>query len=70
MGLVPAGEPVSKLEAAKLIDRAVEEGADARCEHCDAYQSVEPIRAGVWRITVHHDSSCSWLRSRQERRAA
>jgi len=36
------------------------------CEWCDAYQTVEPIRAGVWKITVHHDSDCQWLLARKE----
>ena len=28
------------------------------CDHCDAYQTVQPIVAGVWQITVHHDDHC------------
>ena len=24
------------------------------CDHCDAYQTVRPIEAGVWTISVHH----------------
>jgi hypothetical protein len=31
------------------------------CEHCNAYQTVTPIEAGAWRITVHHDSWCPFL---------
>lgn len=37
------------------------------CESCDAYQTVEPIRADIWRITTHHDDTCPWLRSRRNR---
>ena len=37
------------------------------CESCDAFQTVEPIRAGVWRIAVHHDADCAWLRARRDR---
>jgi hypothetical protein len=33
------------------------------CDHCDAYQTVKPIEAGIWNITVHHDDDCPvWLR--------
>ena len=28
------------------------------CDHCDAYQTVAPVEAGVWTITVHHDDWC------------
>lgn len=28
------------------------------CDQCDAYQTVAPITAGVWTITVHHDDWC------------
>lgn len=39
------------------------EGArvDGGCEHCDAYQTVEAVKAGVWRLTVHHDPGCKRL---------
>jgi hypothetical protein len=40
------------------------------CDSCNAYQTVSPLRTGVWRITVHHDSDCKWLQARHERRAA
>jgi hypothetical protein len=30
------------------------------CDSCDAYQTVQPIEAGVWHITIHHDISCPW----------
>jgi hypothetical protein len=25
------------------------------CEECNAYQTVRPVEAGIWSITVHHD---------------
>jgi hypothetical protein len=28
------------------------------CETCDAFQTVEPIEAGLWMIRVHHDEWC------------
>jgi hypothetical protein len=31
------------------------------CEWCDAFQTVEPIKAGAWKITVHHDPGCTWF---------
>jgi hypothetical protein len=31
------------------------------CGVCDAWQTVRPIEAGVWVITVHHDDSCPVL---------
>lgn len=36
------------------------------CAHCDAYQTVHPASAGVWKITVHHDDWCPWWRKRRE----
>jgi hypothetical protein len=31
------------------------------CEHCDAHQTVEPVEAGVWTLTIHHDDWCPVL---------
>lgn len=31
------------------------------CDRCDAYQTTEPLAAGVWKITVHHDPGCRAL---------
>jgi hypothetical protein len=28
------------------------------CNSCDAYQTVAPVEAGVWTISVHHDDDC------------
>ena len=30
------------------------------CDHCDAYQTVGVVEAGIWTLTVHHDESCPW----------
>lgn len=38
------------------------------CDHCDAYQRVEAVLAGVWALHVFHDEGCSVLR-RQGRHA-
>lgn len=35
------------------------------CDHCNAFQTVVPLRAGVWLLTVHHDDSCAWLARRE-----
>lgn len=40
------------------------------CELCDAYQTVRPVEAGVWDITVHHDDWCPVLRSVERSRGA
>jgi len=52
------------------------EGAEipGGCDQCEAYQTVQPIVAGVWSITVHHDDDCDvFLRhqglNRAQRRA-
>jgi hypothetical protein len=36
------------------------------CEHCDAYQTVRPVSAGMWSISIHHDDWCPVLAQRQE----
>ena len=28
------------------------------CDRYDAYRTVEPVSAGVWLTTVHHDDWC------------
>jgi len=30
------------------------------CAFCDAYQTVAPVRPGVWSMTVHHDDWCEF----------
>ena len=32
------------------------------CEHCDAYQTVEPAFEGVWIFIIHHEDECPfWI---------
>lgn len=40
------------------------------CDHCNAYQTVTPVEAGMWNLRVHHDAWCPWYRARQRRRVA
>ncbi len=35
------------------------------CAYCDAYQTVEPVTAGVWSVAVRHDDWCPFLRDRE-----
>ena len=37
------------------------------CDECDAYQTVSPVEAGVWTVTVHHDDWCPMLRRHRAR---
>lgn len=37
------------------------------CDSCNAYQTVEPLEAGVWMINVFHDERCPVL-ARTEKR--
>ena len=39
------------------------------CGHCDAYQAVAAVAAGVWTLAVHHDDDCPFLAALEERRA-
>ncbi len=34
------------------------------CRHCAAYQTLAPVEAGLWTVTVHHDDRCPWFRRR------
>lgn len=38
------------------------------CDDCDAYQTVEPMFAGAWTITVHHDGWCPFYARVEARR--
>lgn len=38
------------------------------CDHCEAYQTVAPISAGIWNIHVMHDADCPWLAAVEARR--
>jgi hypothetical protein len=33
------------------------------CQDCDAYQTVDSSQAPIYRITVHHDDTCPWLKA-------
>lgn len=37
------------------------------CPSCDAYQTFEPITAGVWSLLVHHDEGCPVLAEHDRR---
>lgn len=37
------------------------------CAHCDAYQTVSPVTAGMWDMTVYHDDWCPFWLARQTR---
>ncbi len=37
------------------------------CDRCDAYQTVEAVEPGIWRIDVHHDNWCPFLAARERR---
>jgi hypothetical protein len=37
------------------------------CDHCDAYQTVTLIEAGVFAMTVHHDDDCPFLAEYEKR---
>lgn len=34
------------------------------CDYCEAYQTVQPIEAGAWSVSVMHDDDCPWLAAR------
>ncbi len=36
------------------------------CDHCNAYQTVTAIEAGVWTCNVHHDDWCPWNSAQRE----
>lgn len=38
------------------------------CTECDAYQTVQPVVAGVWNISTHHDTWCPVLAQHRVRR--
>jgi hypothetical protein len=37
------------------------------CKSCNAYQAVQPLRAGVWRVAVYHDDDCPVLAAHEAR---
>jgi hypothetical protein len=56
----PPSEPQEKI--ATKLGRLVGKRIPGGCDQCDAYQTVEPIRAGLWHMTVHHDEWCPRMR--------
>jgi hypothetical protein len=36
------------------------------CPDCDAYQTTQPVSAGVWMIHVHHDNRCPSFTQRRD----
>lgn len=38
------------------------------CDHCDAYQTVVPLEAGVWSLNTHHDDWCPFLAEHESKR--
>jgi hypothetical protein len=38
------------------------------CETCNAYQTIEPVEAGMWMINVHHDEWCPTLATIERQR--
>lgn len=37
------------------------------CDFCSAYQTVEPLRRGIWRLAVRHNADCPLYQQRQQR---
>lgn len=37
------------------------------CDTCDAYQTIDAVEAGVWKISVHHDEWCPTLAAIERR---
>jgi len=61
---------VNPARLAQMLGRLEGARIPGGCDHCNAYQTAAPLRAGVWRLTVHHDQDCAWMRSRQESKIA
>jgi len=40
------------------------------CDTCDAYQTIEPMSAGIWTVTVVHDDDCPTLARIEAKRGA
>ena len=39
------------------------------CNQCEAFQTVDPIRGGVWMVSVHHDPGCPVFAEIERRRS-
>jgi hypothetical protein len=64
-----SGGRLSKMQAevARQLGPLDGERISGGCNTCDAYQTVKPAVAGVWRITVHHDEECPTLAAMKRR---
>lgn len=62
--------PLSEAQAAaaRMLRPLDGERIPGGCEHCTAFQTVEPVSAGVWKLTVHHDEWCPFLANVERRR--
>lgn len=56
-------KPLSESQAAIARSLGPLEGEriPGGCDKCNAYQTVEPVEAGVWTLNVHHDDWCPVL---------
>lgn len=37
------------------------------CDTCPAYQTIDPLKAGIWQLTIHHDPNCPTLTRHTQR---
>jgi len=47
-----------------ILGHVQDEPIPGGCDRCDAYQTMTVVAPGVYAITVHHDDTCPFLRSR------
>jgi hypothetical protein len=50
---------------ARTLGPLEDERIPGGCPHCNAYQTVDPVTAGVWSLVVHHDEWCPVIRERE-----
>lgn len=51
----------SQAHAARALGPLDGQKIPGGCDHCSAYQTVDPAALGVWLLTVHHDDGCPVL---------
>lgn len=56
------------MSAEAFLDSCVGSEVPGGCDDCDAFQTVERIACGVFRVVVHHDSWCPTLRTMNRER--
>lgn len=49
-------QPLSTLDGCRL---------PGGCDDCTAYQEFDASRAPLYRVTVHHDETCPWLKAKE-----